>query len=200
MKEILKLLLMIYQNNLKQERKIIIKNNKINKPNKNEYKVCFIGGSGIGAKTSLIDAIMGKKFDFNILSTSNNSFVVKSIELNNEIIGLNLWDTIGQEKFRALSKIFIKDSDFIVFGFDVASKSSFEEIKDWYKIVNENCNTKLMYLIGNKIDLFMDRQVNEEKARNLAKELVLRYHETSCLTGEGIYNFVYDLANVIIKY
>ena len=57
-----------------------------------------------------------------------------------------------------------------------------------------------MYLIGNKIDLFMDRQINEEEARNLAKELNLRYFETSCLTGEGIHNFVYDLANEIIKY
>ena len=81
---------------------------------------------------------MGKKFDLNTPSTCANSFVSKRIELNNENIDLNLWDTIGQEKFRDITKIFIKDSDCIVFGFAVTSKSCFDEIRDWFKIVKEN--------------------------------------------------------------
>ena len=52
-----------------------------------------------------------------------------------------------------------------------------------------------MYLIGNKIDLHTERKITEEKARNLANDLNLRYFETSCLTREGIYNFMYDLAD-----
>ena len=190
-------------NNLLEQlgkRNIIIKNNNIKKPNKKEYKVCFLGSSGNGAKTCLINAIMGKKFDSNSPSTTSASFVTKTIQLNNENIDLYLWDNVGQEAYRSLSKIFIINSDCIVIGFSIESDSSFEEIRDWYKIAKENCDAKLMYLIGNKIDLKERREVNEEKARNLAIELNLRYLETSCFTGEGVYNFVYDLANEIIKY
>ena len=172
----------------------------IKKPNKNEYKVCFIGSCGNGAKSSLINVITGIKFNFSITSTTSCSFATKRIQLNNENIDLHLWDTIGQEKFRALLKMFIKYSDCIVIGFDITCDSSFREIRDWYNFAKNNCDAKLMYLIGNKIDLFMERRITEERARDLAKELNLRYFETSCLTGEGIYNFVYDLANEIIKY
>ena len=181
-------------------RKIIVKNNLIKKPNKVQYKVCFIGSSGSGAKSSLINAIKGKKFDFCITSTNSCSFTTKTIKFNGENIDLNLWDTIGQEKFRPLTKMFIKDSGCIVIGFDTTDNSSFEEVKDWYKIAKDNCEAKLMYLIGNKIDLHTERKITEEKARNLANDLNLRYFETSCLTREGIYNFMYDLANEIIKY
>ena len=179
---------------------IEIKNNLIKKPKKNEYKVCFLGREGVGAKTSLINAIMGNKFNPNSESTLNASFETKRIKLNNENIYLNLWDTNGHEVYRPLSKVFIKDSDSIVLGFDITNEDSFQDIRIWYNIAKENSNTKLIYLIGNKIDLLMERKVTEEEARNLAKELNLKYFETSCSTNEGIYNFVYDLANEIIKY
>ena len=72
---------------------------------KNEYKIIFIGESGVGAKTSLINGIAGLKFDPNSKSTGTNSFTVIKIKLGKkkEII-LNLWDTIGQEKYRSLNK------------------------------------------------------------------------------------------------
>ena len=57
-----------------------------------------------------------------------------------------------------------------------------------------------MYLIGNKIYLIENRKISENDARNLAKELNLRYFETSCLSGEGIRNFFNDLENKIIKW
>ena len=60
------------------------------------------------------------------------------MELNNENVVLSLWDTIGQEKFIPQTKLFIKDSDYIVFGYDLTRKSCFEKIRNWYKIVKEN--------------------------------------------------------------
>ena len=56
-------------------------------------------------------------------------------------------------------------------GFDITNKPTFEEIRDWYNIAKERSNANLMYLIGNKLDLYENRQVNEEDARNLANKL-----------------------------
>ena len=164
------------------------------------YKACFIGDSGVGAKTSLINAIMNIKFNENESSTTACSFATKIIKLkNNQIIELHLWDTIGQEKYRNLTRIFLSEADCFVLGFDVTSHRSFEEIRIWHKIAKESSNTKSMYLIGNKIDLYHERKVSEEEARNLAKELNLRYFEVSCKTGARIDEFVEDLVNEISK-
>ena len=67
-------------------------------------------------------------------------------------------------------------------------------------MAKENADVNLMYLIGNKIDLFDRREVTEDDAKKLAMEYNLRYFETSCLTGSGIQEFVDDLANEIIRY
>ena len=66
------------------------------------------------------------------------SYAIKRIQLNNENIYLNLWDTIGQEKSISLTKFFIKDSDCVVIGFSVTCDSDFKEVRDWYKIAKEN--------------------------------------------------------------
>ena len=133
-------------------------------------------------------------------STCSCVYTLKRIELKNKEIDLILWDTIGQVTFRSLSAIFLKNSDFVVIGFEVTYYPSFQEVRDWYDIVKKNCNAKIIYLIGNKIDLFESRKINEEEARNLAKELNLRYFEISCATGKGIDEFMDDLKNELIKY
>ena len=61
----------------------------------------------------------------------------------------------------------------------------------------EFSNVKLIYLIGNKIDL--ERKVLEEEARNFSKENNLRYFEISCLTEEGVQGFFKDLVTKITK-
>ena len=113
---------------------------------------------------------------------------------------MDFWDTKGQERYRSLIKIFIKDSDCIVLGFDITHKRSFDEIKEFFlPYVKNNSKVKLIYIIGNKIDLYEERQVSKKEAIDFSKENNLRYFETSCKTGEGIKNFIEDLSNEIIK-
>ena len=166
-----------------------------------KYKVCFIGSCGTGAKTSLIKVILGEKCDSSELATSGSSYDIKPIKLkNNQIIELYLWDNPGQDKYINLSKIPKLESDCFVIGFDITSRYSFNEINYWYQIAKECSNTNLMYLIGNKSDLYDLRDISEDEARNLANKLNLRYFEVSCVTRSGIDQFVEDLANEVAKY
>ena len=119
---------------------------------------------------------------------------------NGKIIHLILFDIDAHEKERGLIKYFIKNSDCIILGFDVTLESTLFEIKNsWYFFVKECSNAKLIYLIGNKIDKYLDRKVSEEEARSFAKEKNLRYFEISCKTGEGIPSFFNDLIAEIVK-
>ena len=45
-----------------------------------EFKVLFLGGCGIGAKTSLINRISLNSFNENTESTATTSFVTKSMK------------------------------------------------------------------------------------------------------------------------
>ena len=170
-------------------------------PSKKDYKVVLFGDSGIGSKTSLINRLISNTFEIDILSTNGASFVSKDINLRNgKKIILNIWDTAGQERYRQLTKIFTYDCDCIILGYDITRKGSFENIKnDWYPMSKKNSIANLYYLLGNKMDLIKEKEVDENEVRNYAKENNIRFFPISCLENTGIYNFLQDLSNEIIK-
>ena len=164
-----------------------------------EYKVVFVGSSGVGTKTTLINKLFGYEFNENIQSTSSCSYSIKRVTIskNKEII-LNLWDTVGQEKFRSSKKLFFINTDCFVLGYDITSKQSFDElINRWYPMIKEFNKSNLLYLIGNKRDLYLERKVKEEEAIQFAKLENLRYFEISCKTDDGIKEFWDDLVDNI---
>ena len=181
-------------------------NNGINEifygtPSKESYKAVLLGDSGIGSKTSFINRAVKNCFDYNVCSTSGASYSSKTIELKNgkELI-IEFWDTAGQEKYRSLTRFFIKDSDVIILGYDITRRESFENIKDfWYKFSKDNSDTDLIYLLGNKIDLYEKSDVSESEVRNYAEENNIRYFEISCLQAIGFEKLFDDLTNQLIK-
>ena len=168
---------------------------------KNEYKIIFIGESGVGAKTSLINRIAGLKFNPHSETTTTNSFVNIKIKLGkNREINLHLWDTIGQEKYRSLTKIFMTDIDCAVIGYDITNRRTFEEVKNyWCPTVKELKYCNLIYLIANRMDLYEHEQVKEFEGENYAKSENLRFFMISCKTGDGILHFIKDLAKQLLK-
>ena len=168
---------------------------------KNEYKIIFIGESGVGAKTSLINRIAGLKFNPHSETTTTNSFVNIKIKLGkNREINLHLWDTIGQEKYRSLTKIFMTDIDCAVIGYDITNRRTFEEVKNyWCPTVKELKYCNLIYLIANRMDLYEHEQVKEFEGENYAKSENLRFFMISCKTGDEILHFIKYLAKQLLK-
>ena len=170
-----------------------------------DYQVFFIGPSGCGTKTALILRIVDNYFRKQSIATIGIQFNRKRVKLENgEIIQLSLLDTVGQEYFRSITFQYISKADCIdciVLGFSVTNKSDLMDIKNsFYPKVKEYPNIKLIYLVGNKIDVEdEERKVDKEEALNFAKENNLRYFEISCKTGEGIQEFYNDLINEIVK-
>ena len=115
-----------------------------NNENLKEFKIVLLGESGVG-KTSIIQRYTKDKFEDEQIPTKCASFDTKIIKLDEFIesyIKLNIWDTAGQEKYRALSKIFYKDASAAILVYDITNKKSFDEIKEyWYNQVKE-CSQK----------------------------------------------------------
>ena len=68
--------------------------------------------------------------------TTNISYKVIKIQLSfNKDITLYLWDTLGSARYRHLVKLFLKDLDCVVIGFDITKKDSFEDAKGIFIIL-----------------------------------------------------------------
>ena len=133
----------------------------------------------------------------NVINGTNETKTV--ITKDGRRINLELWDTAGQEKYRALTKIFYKNADCVVLGYDITRKCTFEDIKYyWISDIKSAYNPKLMYLIGCKTDLYEYQTVSSEKAKEFAEQNNLRFFEVSNKYKNGINEFIEDLANQII--
>ena len=108
-----------------------------------KFKVVLIGESGVG-KTSILLRYVSNEFNSQQFSTLGLSYVDKIILIdNNKKIKLEIWDTAGQEKFRALAKAYYRNIDVGILVYDVTNKTSFEEIKNyWIKDIKENIQKK----------------------------------------------------------
>ena len=106
-----------------------------------KIKVILVGESGVG-KTCIIYRYVYGKFNDDSMCTISISFSEKNITLNDENktkIKFEIWDTCGQEKYRDMANIFFKDAKAAILVYDSTSRSSFNDIKNyWYDKVKEN--------------------------------------------------------------
>jgi small GTP-binding protein len=59
-------------------------------------------------------------------------------------IKFDIWDTAGQEKYRAMNKIFYKDAKVAILVYDITRQSSFEEVKNyWVGQLRENADKNI---------------------------------------------------------
>lgn len=161
-------------------------------------KLLLLGDSSVG-KTSFINRFFNNEYNENELSTLGIDFQYQILKKDNSIIKLLVWDTVGQEKFRAIPSKFYRNCDGILLFFDLEKPDSFNNISKWIQDINDNNNETncILYLLGNKIDL--SRKISLEQANLKAKELNVKYFEISCKLNINIYDPVLEMINEILN-
>ena len=152
-------------------------------------KVVLLGESGVG-KTSIISQFTTHKFDPHRETSLSAQFISKTVEFSdiNKSIKFDIWDTVGQEKFRSLAKIFYKDAKVIVFVYDITTEFSFEGLKKyWYDETKANTDgNPILAVVANKIDLYLDQKVSNDDGKAFADEIGAIFQTTSALSDSGI--------------
>ena len=152
-------------------------------------KVVLLGESGVG-KTSIISQFTTHKFDPHRETSLSAQFTSKSLDFPDlgQSIKFDIWDTVGQEKYRSLAKIFYKDAKVIIFVYDVTTENSFQSLKNyWYDETKSNWDgTPILAVVGNKIDLYNEIKVNNNDGKAFAEEIGAIFQTTSAMSDSGI--------------
>ena len=128
------------------------------------------------------------------------------MNVNENKIRLQIWDTAGQEKYRTLNASksynildYYKSVLGVVLMYSITDRKSFENVLYWLKSLEEKCNTGIScVLVGNKKDLSEKREVRYEEGKELAKRKNILFFETSAKTGECIGDVFKKIAEQII--
>ena len=146
-------------------------------------KVILLGDSSVG-KSSIIQRLCFKDIEVSppaTISIENYNYLIK---VNDYIIRMNIWDTAGQEKYDSIVKKYYENADFGIYVYSIDDDKSFERIKTWFSLSNDNNNNEMTsILLGNKKDLGNDkRKISFEIGKQLAEEYrFYLFKEISCL-------------------
>ena len=152
------------------------------------YKVLLLGDSTVG-KTCFLLRYCDKTFEDAHLTTVGLDYRLKSMILKNgKNVKLQIWDTAGQDRFRAITKNYYKGANGIILIYDVTNIQSYENVKNWIAQIKESANQNvIIYLVGNKIDVKEeDRCVKTEDGKKIAEEFNLPFFESSAKNGINI--------------
>ena len=137
-------------------------------------KLILLGDSGVG-KSSILQRYYEDVFDSKIEVTNNAHFLEKEVTINEENVVLELWDTVGQEEYRSLTQIFVKNSKIVIFVYDVTSLKSFESLNFWYDYVkNDIGKSTVLGVVGSKTDLIFEDNYSEEVSPEKGKEFAMK--------------------------
>ena len=159
-------------------------------------KVTLIGESSVG-KTSIINRYAKGNFSQELESTLGANYSQKKLVRHGKKIRLDLWDTAGQEKYRAIGRHFYKESYIVCLVYDISNRDSFEKLKSvWYPDLQQfGEKLRIVAVVGNKIDKYLEEEVKDEDAKAFAEEIKAINKRTSAMEGtniEDLFNSLVD--------
>lgn len=165
-------------------------------------KIIVLGNSSVG-KTSILKRYFHNKFDDNSTgATVSAIFQSKKIKIDPfTIADLHIWDTAGQEQYRAITKTYIYGSNGIILVFDLTDEKSFNDLDYWMEEINDavDKNKVIKILIGNKSDLY-DKKISYDKANKYAEKHNMKFQSVSAKDGVNIDMVFEILGNECFKF
>ena len=141
-----------------------------------QYNIIALGNSGVG-KTSIFNRLKNDVFTENNITTVGCETHIYYIKYKEKKYKLTLNDPSGQEKFKSITKNYLRNTDGVLFIYDISNQDSFNDLESWYELYKNENEKVIGLLIGSKCDL--ERKVNIEEAKKFGEEHGLKYLETS---------------------
>ena len=155
------------------------------------YKFILLGNPGVG-KSSIFRYLSSGCFKADTISTIGvdkktlyYSYEIEELLKKKKIkrvkkdFTISLFDTSGQERYRAITRNYYKSAEGILLLYDITNRNSFESVESWIEQIKSSISGKLqsdylIILIGNKLDLvkenISERKVTEKEAKDICNK------------------------------
>jgi Ras-related protein Rab-2A len=155
------------------------------------FKFIIVGNMSVG-KSCLLMRFADNQFKEHHQSTIGVDFGSQVIQVGDSCIKIQIWDTAGQEDFRAITRAYYREACAALLVYDATNRQSFTEIKTWLEAVRNNSTNDhiVMTLVGNKSDLCGrhtgSRRVKCAEGEKFANQHRMLHIETSAKTGSNV--------------
>ena len=136
------------------------------------FKIILLGDVSVG-KTAIMNRYMYGQYNNEYECTINPQSRIKEYQIDEDIIArITIWDTCGEEKFKALTRQYYRDTNGILLIFDLCNRDTFLNLKNWLNEINEIAPKEVsIIIVGNKVD--MKREVSLEEVQKFAQDNLL---------------------------
>ena len=143
------------------------------------FKVLLLGNSNVG-KSSLFLRFVDDIWNDTFVPTIGVDFKIKTFDIDEKKIKMQIWDTAGQERFKNIIASYYRGAHGILLIYDVTDKDSFKNLSNWLIEIEKNASKNVLkLLIGNKTDLEDKRVITYNQGKEFADSYGLKYIETS---------------------
>ena len=165
--------------------------------------VGVVGKSGVG-KTSLIEKFMDPKYDTlaSTVSTKSCCRKTKRIPIHDVEYTIDLWDTVGQERFNSIPQLFYHHKDAIIFVYDVTDVVSFQTLQHFVDAARSavpSTTSTIFAVFGNKYDLSDDKKVSETDAKAYSDSIGATHFNVTATDASSVHNVLCSLIEQIIR-
>ncbi|AET02067.2 RAB GTPase-like protein A1D [Medicago truncatula] len=150
------------------------------------FKYIIIGDTGVG-KSCLLLQFTDNRFQRFHDVTIGVEFGIRTININNNSVKLQIWDTAGQERFRSITRSYYRKAAGALLVYDITRRETFDHMATWLEDARQHASSDMIImLVGNKSDLAGNRLVSTEEGEKFAKENGLMFMEVSAKSRENI--------------
>ena len=176
-----------------------VEKDDINNINDYVFKLVLVGDSGVG-KSCIMHHFMYNRFKKDTTQTIGVDFSAKNINVNNQDIKLQIWDTAGQEKFRSVARSYYRGAIGIIIVYDITKPGSFEHVMNWLTDAKNAARSECsVCVVGNKSDLNDKRAIQYNDGDQFCQENNLLFFECSALTGDNIDEIFNEISKHILN-
>ena len=163
-------------------------------------RVVLIGNSNTG-KTALLVRLLNQSSSNIYEPTIGATNYPYTKVIDGTSYTIQIWDTAGQEQYKALGPIYYRNASAGIFVFDVTDEDSYEAVPNWLQEFEDAVGRSkyLKILVGHKVDLEDDVSVDITNVSSFAKENGFIFFQTSAKTGYNVEMMFQKIMEELIK-